>query len=291
MGRPRKQTVDYFPHDCEHGQALFVIEQRWGNDGYAFWFKLQELLGRAEGHCLQFTTRSQWNYLCARTRLDASVCEEIMDVLADENAIDAEMWSLNRAVWSDEFVEGVADAYRKRRSEVPAKPTEFPRLSGGRNGVSSAGNPVSSGRNTVSSAVNPHTKRNESKRNETKVNETSADADFEVFWETYDHKEGKADALKAWRARRKEGRSVERIMEATANYKGVCVLTNRLMKGAAVFLGPAGHIDEWQTEGSAYQAAMVEAKRRTGAKPGGFNKFAEIEKALKKAEDEEARGG
>ena len=50
MTRPMKKGVDYFPHACVHGQTMFILEQRWGNDGYAFWFKLLEMLGTTEGH-------------------------------------------------------------------------------------------------------------------------------------------------------------------------------------------------------------------------------------------------
>jgi hypothetical protein len=49
MARPTKQTVDYFPHDCHHGQTIYILEKRFGNDGYAFWFNLLELLGSSEG--------------------------------------------------------------------------------------------------------------------------------------------------------------------------------------------------------------------------------------------------
>ena len=45
MARPRKQTVDYFPHYCKCGRTIFILENRFGNDGYAFWFKLLEILG------------------------------------------------------------------------------------------------------------------------------------------------------------------------------------------------------------------------------------------------------
>lgn len=45
MARPKKQTVDYFPHFVKGGRTIFILENKFGNDGYAFWFKLLEILG------------------------------------------------------------------------------------------------------------------------------------------------------------------------------------------------------------------------------------------------------
>ena len=47
MARPAKTSVDYFPHMAHSGKTIAILEARWGNDGYAFWFKLLELLGTA----------------------------------------------------------------------------------------------------------------------------------------------------------------------------------------------------------------------------------------------------
>ena len=48
--RPKKAIVDYFPHFVSHGKTMFTIEMKYGNDGYAFWFKLLEILGSTENH-------------------------------------------------------------------------------------------------------------------------------------------------------------------------------------------------------------------------------------------------
>jgi len=48
MARPNKQGVDYFPHFVNHGKTMFILEEKFGNNGYAFWFKLLELLGKEE---------------------------------------------------------------------------------------------------------------------------------------------------------------------------------------------------------------------------------------------------
>ncbi len=56
MARPKKQTVDYFPHFVKGGRTIFILENKFGNDGYAFWFKLLEILGESEGIFLTLQT-------------------------------------------------------------------------------------------------------------------------------------------------------------------------------------------------------------------------------------------
>ena len=50
MARPEKKTVDYFSHDVHHTRTMAIIEDQFGNEGYAAWWKMLELLGDTEGH-------------------------------------------------------------------------------------------------------------------------------------------------------------------------------------------------------------------------------------------------
>jgi len=121
MARPKKTTVDYFPHYCQHKKTMYILEQRYGNDGYAFWFKLLELLGDTEGHYINCNNEATWEFLQAKTRLDSNLCHEILNLLAKLDAIDPELWA-QKVVWSQNFVDGIADVYKNRRTKVPTKP-------------------------------------------------------------------------------------------------------------------------------------------------------------------------
>lgn len=122
MGRPLKQGVDYFPHTCSHGKTIYILEQRWGNDGYAFWFKLLELLGSTEGHVLDAENAATREFLAAKTHLSAEQCHEILDLLADLDAIDQELWKGHHVIWCQNFVDHLEPVYRKRKIEPPSKP-------------------------------------------------------------------------------------------------------------------------------------------------------------------------
>jgi uncharacterized phage protein (TIGR02220 family) len=141
---------------------MFVIEQKYGNDGYAFWFKLLEMLGSAEGHYLNFENDMDWEFLIARTRLDKDKCSEMLDLLSILGAIDKELWEANKIVWSDNFVENIKDAYRNRTVEVPAKPSIL-RKKPVSNGINDNINPDNVSINPINDVRNPQTKLKEIK--------------------------------------------------------------------------------------------------------------------------------
>lgn len=141
MTRPRKATVDYFPHACNHGKTMFILEEKWGNDGYAFWFKLLEILGATEGHVYDAGNPAAWRYLTAKTRSDDVSAADILQCLADLNAIDPDLWS-EKVIWIQNFVDGIKDVYRKRAEDIPIRP-DFRRRKPLYNGISGDENPQS----------------------------------------------------------------------------------------------------------------------------------------------------
>ncbi len=156
MARPKKQTIDYFPHSCTHGKTMFIIEQKYGNDGYAFWFKLLELLGDTAGHYIDLNDEATQEFLQAKTRISWDLCHEILDLLAKLEAIDAELWE-HKIVWSQNYVDGISDVYKNRRTEIPSRPSFY------------IEKPHDAG---ISTDENPQSKVKESKVKESKVKES-----------------------------------------------------------------------------------------------------------------------
>ena len=159
VARPARDTVDYFPHYCDHGKTLFIIEQHYGNEGYAFWFKLLELLGKYEGHYYDCNNTDDWEFLQAKTRFLGVKCEEILDKLALLGAIDKELWDNDRIIWSDNFILNIADAYKNRKRPIPQKP-----ISRSKTIVSTPENPQSIvEENIVDKSITNQNKKEESK--------------------------------------------------------------------------------------------------------------------------------
>ena len=124
MARPAKMKVDYFPHMTHTGKTLAILEAHWGNDGYAFWFKLLELLGDTDSFSYDCSRSSDWEYLLSKTLVDGPVALAILNKLAEIGAIDAECWT-RKIVWSDHFVRNLESVFEKRKRQAPQKP-EFP---------------------------------------------------------------------------------------------------------------------------------------------------------------------
>jgi hypothetical protein len=78
MSRPRKNIIDYFPHDCNPDMILDIIVGQYGNDGYVFFYRLRELLGRIDGHTYKCETQLELNYLLTQTVNNREKVESII---------------------------------------------------------------------------------------------------------------------------------------------------------------------------------------------------------------------
>jgi hypothetical protein len=106
------------------GKTIAILEARWGNDGYAFWFKLLELLGDSSDFSFNCNRSADWEYLLSKTKVTEPVAHAILDKLAEVEAIDAACWAQN-IVWSDNFYRNLEPVFEKRKGQKPQKPA-FP---------------------------------------------------------------------------------------------------------------------------------------------------------------------
>ena len=122
MARPRRNTVDYFPHTCHHGKTMYVLEEAYGNDGYAFWFKLLEMLGASPGHYINCNGFGDWDVLVKKSGVEEGRAHAIMATLSRLQAIDMQLWEARHVVWVQNLTDNLEDAYKKRKSETPERP-------------------------------------------------------------------------------------------------------------------------------------------------------------------------
>jgi hypothetical protein len=122
MGRHKKETVDFFPHYTAAEPALFILDQKYGNDGYKFYFTLKEQLGNHEGHYFYCRNPHNWEFLLAITRISAEKCEEMLDLLASLGEINKALWHDSGVVWSQNFVNNVSIVYKNRKQPLPKIP-------------------------------------------------------------------------------------------------------------------------------------------------------------------------
>jgi hypothetical protein len=168
MSRPRKNIIDYFPHDCNPDMILDIIVGQYGNDGYVFFYRLRELLGRIDGHTYKCETQLELNYLLTQTVNDREKVEAIINLLCELDAIDKEIWDKEQRIWWQSFVDLLDDVYDKRKNDKPTKNSFRSLNKGFRNG-----NGVSDPGTGVSDIKNPQSKVKESKVNKTKIEESN----------------------------------------------------------------------------------------------------------------------
>jgi hypothetical protein len=206
MARPNKNTVDYFPHDCTHKKTIYILKNRYGNEGYAFWFQLLELLGKSEGHFINCNDTTTWLFLTAETGInDDKKTLDILNLLAEMHAIDKKLWK-HKIIWSQNFVERLADVYHRRKIKIPQKP------------IIDSKNRVNVDKNPINDSSNPQSKVKESKVKENKKTarfkkptieqirayciERDNGIDPEAFYDFYESKDwmiGK-NKMKDWKA-------------------------------------------------------------------------------------------
>jgi len=114
-GRKDKNTVDYFPHYCLSGKTIFILENKFGNDGYSVWFKTLELLGSNENHFIDCRNITSWEYLQAKMRVNSDRLNEIFETLANLDKINKILWN-KRIVWCENFIKNVNDVYSRRKT-------------------------------------------------------------------------------------------------------------------------------------------------------------------------------
>lgn len=115
-GRKDKNTVDYFPHYCIGGKTLYIIENKYGNNGYAVMFKTFELLGSSENHFYDFREIENQEFVSARTRTEIPELIKIYDTLSNLGTIHKELWEY-KIIFSVNFVKNICDAYERRKNQ------------------------------------------------------------------------------------------------------------------------------------------------------------------------------
>ena len=167
MARPRKNIVDYFPHYCNHSRTLFILEQKFGNDGYAFYFRLMELLGLTDGHSYDCSNKAEWRYLLTKTNVEENLANDIIALLIELGEINKGIWKQEKRIWWQPFIDILEDAYSRRENALP---TMYNYISP--KGVIANRNEVNVNTNGINVNRNPQSKVKDSKVNKNKGEES-----------------------------------------------------------------------------------------------------------------------
>jgi len=147
MARTQKDVVSYFPHDANASSSdtLTVLQGRYGNDGYAFWFKLLEKLASTEGHYIDCRNQVKMQVFMAKMGVEELRGVEILNLLVEMQAIDKELWE-SKVIWCENLVKNLDIVYKNRRRDIPQKP-----IITGNNRITTGSNPITTSKLPVES--------------------------------------------------------------------------------------------------------------------------------------------
>ena len=120
MARPQKNIVEYFSHYVTPGKELQLLTDKFGNDGYAFYFRLRELLGRTPNHSYSVEDEIDWLFFVKQMGLDEDRTSDIIQYSVKIRDLDKESWE-DKRLWSQNFVDELVPVYDKRTSDLPDK--------------------------------------------------------------------------------------------------------------------------------------------------------------------------
>ena len=156
MARKQSNTADYFPHFAKWGKTLPILKGKWGNEGYAVWFQILELLCAEDGHYYDCRQIDNWQFLLARIGVSEQIARDILDLLAQLGNIDRLLWG-HGIIWCQNLVENLGPVYQNRRRNAPVKPNF------------TTGELISTCRNDSSAPI-PTKKKRQSKVKQSRVN-------------------------------------------------------------------------------------------------------------------------
>lgn len=113
MARPERNNVDYFPFLCKEGKAMYSIERKYGNDGYATWIKILRELAVTDFHFIDLNDDEQLMFLSAKCKVQEDTLINIINDLCRLKQLDKDLWEI-KILFSQKFIDGIQDAYKKR---------------------------------------------------------------------------------------------------------------------------------------------------------------------------------
>ncbi|MDD5703634.1 MAG: DUF4373 domain-containing protein [Dehalococcoidales bacterium] len=124
MSRPVKNNADYFSHDAgaSSSRTLTILFNHFGHDGISAWWQLLELITGSENHVIDTRNPDNVEFLAAKMRFKPERLTEILNKMADLNAIDFELFH-DGYIWCQNLVERLSPVYKKRGLPVPIKPS------------------------------------------------------------------------------------------------------------------------------------------------------------------------
>lgn len=102
MARPKKEGMDYFPHDTDavNDEKIEALRMLYGNDGYAFYFIMLERIYRTKEFALDVSDAETIQILSRKVGVNQEVFLQMLETSLKRNIFDRELYENHRVLTS-----------------------------------------------------------------------------------------------------------------------------------------------------------------------------------------------
>ena len=119
MARPRKEGMDYFPHDVHaaNDKKVEALRMLYGNDGYAFFFILLENIYQEPNFELDISDAETIQILCRKTEVTPEKFNSMLETALKRDCFDRESYE-QRGVLTSSGIKKRAEVVVKKRVKM-----------------------------------------------------------------------------------------------------------------------------------------------------------------------------
>lgn len=116
MARPRKEGMDYFPHDTNatNDKKIEALRMLYGNNGYAFYFILLEMIYQEPTFELDVSDAETIQILSKKVGINTEVFDQILQTAIKRDCFDKESYYERRVLTSNGIKKRAAVVVEKR---------------------------------------------------------------------------------------------------------------------------------------------------------------------------------
>jgi uncharacterized phage protein (TIGR02220 family) len=122
MARPKKEGMDYFPHDTDavNDEKIEALRLLYGNDGYAFYFILLERIYRSKNFELDISDAETIQILCRKIDVNLERFNQILETALKRGCFCRDSYELEGLLTS-EGIKKRANVVVEKRSRMADK--------------------------------------------------------------------------------------------------------------------------------------------------------------------------
>ncbi len=122
MSRPLKSGLDYFPHDTDasEDEKIEALSSLYGNDGYAFYFRILERIYKKENCRLDLSTDIAMRLTAKRCYLRIDRFQRILETSLEVGLFSKEVFNNSKELFSAAITSRAEKVFRHRSLNRPS---------------------------------------------------------------------------------------------------------------------------------------------------------------------------